>query len=339
MDRLIGRLAALRGWAARHRRWLLLAAGALAVAYPFVVRRYYVTLAEDILIYALFAMSLDLLLGYTGLTSFGHAAYFGLGAYLLAYITTHFGISNLLVTVPAVMLGTALAALAIGFFALRTRGIYFLMVTLAFGQMLFSVAINWSVVTGGSDGLAGVPRPSLDLGLWSLTLGSRESFFLLVVAVFAAAWWLLHRLVNSPFGWALRGIRENEGRMRALGYNTFRYKMAAFVVGGAFAGLAGLLLAHSAAIASPENLYWTTSGQVMIMLIVGGSGTLSGPILGAAAVRLLRNYISSATDRWETMMGVVFILFVVFAPSGLIGLVRALRRPAPGQAAGPGEAA
>jgi branched-chain amino acid transport system permease protein len=194
------------------------------------------------------------------------------------------------------------------------------MVTLAFAQMLYSVAINWSAVTGGSDGLAGVPRPSLGFGPLSLSFGSRQSFYYLILGAALLAWWLLRRIINSPFGWTLRGIRENEARMRALGYNTFRFKMAAFIIAGALAGLAGLLFAHSQFIASPENLYWTTSGQVMIMVIVGGAGTLSGPIFGAATVRLLRNYISSATDRWETLMGVVFILFVLFARRGIMGL-------------------
>ncbi len=333
----LGRLTDSERRQSPYRNWALILAAILAVAYPFIVRRYFVTLAEDILIYAIFAMSLDLLLGYTGLTSFGHAAYFGLGAYILAYVTTRLGVNNLFVNVPVVMLGTALMALVIGFFVLRTSGVYFLMVTLAFAQMLFSVAINWTTVTGGSDGLAGVPRPVIGLGPLSYKFDSRESFYYLVLVAFALVWWLLRRMVNSPFGWTLRGIRENEARMRALGYATFRYKIAAFAISGAFAGLAGLLLAHSALIASPENLYWTTSGQVMIMLIIGGAGTLNGPILGAATVRLLRNFISSATDRHETMMGVVFVLFVLFAPQGLIGLFRLLRArlrpagPAPAQ--------
>jgi branched-chain amino acid transport system permease protein len=319
--------AQARQWGARYRRrWLLLAA-LLAVVYPLVVRRFYITLAEDILIYALFALSLDLLLGHTGLTSFGHAAFFGLGAYALAYLATRFGISNLLLTVPLVLLVTALAAAAIGYLSLRTSGIYFLMVTLAFAQMLFSVALNWTAVTGGSDGLPGVPRPELALGPLSYTFSSRASFFYLLLAAFALAVWLLRRLARSPFGLALHGIRENEARMRALGYPTFRYKLAAFVLGGMLAGLAGLLLAHSTGTASPESLYWTTSGQALIMLIVGGSGSLPGPLLGAVTVRLLRNFISSATDRWEMLMGLVFILFVLFARRGLAGWLSSAPEP------------
>jgi branched-chain amino acid transport system permease protein len=321
MTALARNWTSVRQWGARYARlWLLLAAMA-AIAYPLVVRRFYITLAEDVLIYAIFALSLDLLLGYTGLTSFGHAAFLGLGAYTLAFLATRLGVNNLLLTVPLVLLVSGVAAAVIGFLALRTTGIYFLMVTLAFAQMLFSVAISWTAVTGGSDGLPGVPRPLIGLGPLSYTFSSRASFFYVLLAAFVAVWWLLRTLTHSPFGWTLRGIRENEPRMRALGYHTLRYKLAAFIIGGMLAGLAGLLLTHSAGTASPETLNWTTSGQVLIMLIVGGSGTLPGPVLGALTVRLLRNFISSATDRWETLMGVVFILFVLFARRGLAGLL------------------
>jgi branched-chain amino acid transport system permease protein len=151
---------------------------------------------------------------------------------------------------------------------------------------------------------------------------SRESFYYLALLFFILSWWLLRQIANSPFGWTLRGIRENEQRMQALGYNTFRFKMAAFMLAGVFAGLAGMLLVQFFRHAAPENLYWTTSGQMMIMLIVGGTGTLSGPILGAAVVRLFPNFASSYTDRWETLLGLLFILFVLFAPKGMMGILR-----------------
>ncbi len=308
-------------WAGSRRRWVLSAAVLLALAYPFVVRSYVLSLGVEVLIFAIFAMSLDLLLGYTGLPSFGHAAFFGVGAYILAYTAQGLS-SNLLVTLPLVVLGTALGAFVIGFSALRTTGLYFLMITLAFAQMLFSIAIRWTTVTGGSDGLSGVPRPVIGLGPLSYAFNSRESFYFLVLALFLLSWWALRRITDSPFGWTLRGIRENEPRMRALGYDTFRYKMVAFVVSGAFAGLSGLLLAHFLRHAAPENLYWTTSGQVLIMLIIGGSGTLTGPVLGAALVRLLPSYLSTYTDRWQTLMGAVFILFVLLAPQGILGLLQ-----------------
>lgn len=320
-------LTGARAWVARRRKGMLVVISILALAYPFIIRSYYLSLGIEVLIFSIFAMSLDLLLGYTGLPSFGHAAFFGLGAYILAYTTSTSDLAlgltdNLLITLPLVVLGTGLAALVIGFFALRTRGIYFLMITLAAAQMLFSIAIRWSSVTGGSDGLVGVPRPAIGIGSLTYTFTSRESYYFLVLAFFLVSWWLLRRIVNSPFGWALRGIRENEQRMRALGYNTYRYKMAAFVTAGAFASLSGLLQAHFFWHAAPENLYWTASGQVLIMVIIGGVGTLSGPILGAALIRLLPNFASTYIDRWQTLMGVVFILFVLFAPQGIIGLFR-----------------
>lgn len=331
MGTIAKRLVGSRTWLIERRKWLLTALILIALAYPFIVRSYVLSLAIEVLIFAIFAMSLDLLLGYTGLPSFGHAAFYGFGAYLLAYLASRSDLAlnltnNLLITIPLVMLGTALLGLVIGVFALRTTGIYFLMVTLAFAQMLFSIAIGWSEVTGGSDGLAGVPRPSVGLGPLSTTFDTRESFYYLILALFLLTWWLLRRIVNSPFGWTLRGIRENEQRMRALGYNTFGFKMTAFVIAGAFAGLAGALIVHFFGIASPENLYWTTSGEVMISLIIGGAGSLTGPIFGAAVERLLPNFASSYMDRWQTLMGLVFIMFVMFAPQGVIGLIRTQRK-------------
>ncbi|HEX6383501.1 MAG TPA: branched-chain amino acid ABC transporter permease [Anaerolineae bacterium] len=317
-------------WVSQRQQWLWAILFIVALVFPFAIRPYYLSLAIEVLVFAIFAMSLDLLLGYTGLPSFGHAAFFGLGAYLVAYIASTneraLGLtSNLLLTVPVVVSVTAVVALIIGFFALRTSGIYFLMITLAFAQMLFSIAIRWSGVTGGSDGLPGVQRPVLGVGSLAYEFTSRESYYFLVLAFFLLSWWLLRRIVNSPFGWTLRGIRENEQRMRALGYNTFRYKMAAFAVSGAFAGLAGMLLVHFFRHASPENLYWTTSGEVLIMLIVGGTGTLTGPILGAGLVRLFPLLVSSYIDRWRTLEGLLFIAFVLFAPKGIIGLLRGRR--------------
>lgn len=328
---MIARLAAARAVIAQHPRALLITLFILAIIYPFTVRIFFISLAIEVLIYAIFAMSLDLLLGYTGLVSFGHSAFLGLGAYIAAYLSSTREIAlhltnNLLIVLPIVIIGCAIAAALLGVLALRTRGIYFLMVTLAFSQMLFSIAVSWSRVTGGSDGLAGIPRPSLGVGSFALDFGPRENFYYLVLTIFLASFLILRRIVHSPFGLALRGIRENEPRMRALGYNTLRYKMAAYIIGGIFAGIAGALSAYFFGIASIDNLYWTTSGIVMIMLVIGGAGTLTGPIYGAATVRLLRNFVSSYTERWETILGLVFILFVVFAPRGIAGLLRGERK-------------
>jgi branched-chain amino acid transport system permease protein len=332
MAALTRHLTNIQTWLAQQSRAVkitvfVLGAG-LALVYPFISSLYFLSLAIEVLIFAIFAMSLDLILGYTGLASFGHAAFLGLGGYIVAYVSSRSDLAlnltgNLIITLPIVILGTALIAFIIGFFALRTSGIYFLMVTLAFAQMFFSIAIRWSSVTGGSDGLVGVARPTIGLGPLSYEFTSRDSFYYLVLIFFLLSWWLLRHIVDSPFGWTLRGIRENEQRMRALGYNTFRFKIAAFVIAGAFAGLAGMLLVQFFRHAAPENLYWTTSGQVMVMLIVGGTGTLIGPTLGAFVVRLFPLLVSSYTDRWEMLLGLLFILFVLFAPKGIVGILRA----------------
>lgn len=327
---IIAVLATLQDQQRRAGSWalaLLLLFGALI--FPFTAPSYYLSLAIEVLIFAIFAMSLDLLLGYAGLPSFGHAAFFGLGAYLVAYLSSRselaWGLTdNLLISVPIVITGTAAMALVMGWLALRTSGIYFLMITLALAQMLYSLAIRWSQVTGGSDGLSGIPRPTIGLGPLGYSFDSRESFYFMVLATFVLSWWLLRRWVTSPFGLTLQGIRENEPRMQALGYNTFRFKLAAFVLAGSLAGLAGMLLALFFRYATPDNLYWTMSGQVLIMTIIGGAGTITGPVLGAGLVRLLPNLASSYTDRWQLLLGVVFIGVVLIAPRGLGGLWRDL---------------
>jgi branched-chain amino acid transport system permease protein len=317
MNRASSVVNVVRDW----RSWLVLVGLVALVLFPRVATSYLTSLATDVMIFAIFAMSLDLLLGYTGLASFGHAAFFGFGGYLLGFITRSWT-NNMLVTLPLDLLGTALAAFVIGFFALRTSGLSFLMFTLATAQMLFGIAIKWTSVTGGSDGLSGVPRPVIGFGEITYRFGNGEQFYFLTLFFFLAAYLLMRQLVHSPFGQTLVGIKSNESRMRALGYNTWRYKMAVYVIAGMFGGLAGFLFAHFNRNISPEALYWTESGQVLIMVIIGGAGSLTGPALGAALVRLLPSYLSSYTERWQTVMGLVFILFVLFAPKGIIGLLK-----------------
>ncbi len=325
-------LPAPRAWDWLRSHWvdgLLLLALLGAVRFPvaFADNQYLIGLAIQVMIWAIFAMSLDLLLGYTGLASLGHAAFYGLGGYLVGYLAREVT-ANILVTLPLVLLGTGLVALVIGFFALRTTGLSFLMFTLATAQMLYGIAIKWAKVTGGSDGLSGVPRPLIGLGEAVYRFGTDQRFYYLTLVVFVVAAWLMWRLVGSPFGRTLVGIRANEARMRALGYNTWRYKMAVFVVAGMFAGVAGFLSAYFNRYSSPQNLYWTVSGLVMVMVIMGGAGSLMGPALGAALVHLLQSYASTYTERnntlvgWQTIMGLVFILFVMFAPQGIMGLLR-----------------
>ena len=315
----------VKRWLHRNGTLIAILLIVLAAVYPFFVKSYYRGLMTEVLIFAIFAMSLDLLLGYTGLPSFGHAAFFGLGAYTVAFIASNNSraldlTSNIFVTLPIVVAVAALFALIIGFFAIRTSGIYFLMITLAAAQMLFSVASRWTNVTGGSDGLSGVQNILVGLGPLRYEFSAFQPNFYYLVLFFAViVWFLLRRIVNSPFGWTLQGIRENESRMKALGYNTFRFKLAAFVIAGAFAGVAGLLSAHFFKNATPQTLVLTTSGEAMVALIIGGAGTLFGPILGSVVVKMFPLIVSSYVERWQTLEGLLFIAFVLFAPNGIMG--------------------
>lgn len=320
-----------RAWYGQNRRWVLIALFLLAIIFPFFSPIYYRSVIIEVMIFGLFAMSLDLLLGYTGMPSFGHAAYFGLGAYGAAFMASSDPralnlTSNLLVIVPVVVLFVALFALFVGFFAIRTSGIYFLMTTLAAAQMLFSIFNRWSNVTGGSDGLQSVANAELGIGPLSYAFSPlRIPYYFLTLVFLLLSWYLMRRIINSPFGCTLQGIRENEGRMKALGYNTFNYKLASFVIAGAFAGLAGVLQAHFFKGATPTILSLTTSGDSMIALVIGGSGSLVGGLLGSFVVKMFPLVVSSYTDRWQLFEGLVFILFVMFAPNGIWGMLTGLR--------------
>ena len=311
--------------------WVLSAVLLAALAiYPFAVPPYLLSLLTEVLIYGIFAMSLDLILGYAGLVSFGHAAFFGVGAYVAGIaavrLNPHMGL-----TLPLALVAAALAALVIGYLSIRTSGIYFLMLTLAFAQVLYAVAFKWTPVTGGSNGLSGIPRPALGLVPGGGELADPVRFYFFILIVFLLVYYGLRRVVASPFGHALVGIRENEARMAAIGYDVARFKLAAFVLAGVLAGLAGALNTYLNVFVSPATLNWPTSGQVLVMVIIGGAGTLVGPVLGAGLVLLLQNLVSSQTDRWPMIMGGVFIVFVLVARFGIIGiwdrLAVRLRRP------------
>ncbi|MEM7344487.1 MAG: branched-chain amino acid ABC transporter permease [Chloroflexota bacterium] len=321
-------LATLRTWYAKNRRWTLIALFIIALIYPFFAPIYYRGLVIEVMIFGMFAMSLDLLLGYTGMPSFGHAAYFGLGVYGAAYLASSNPraldlTSNLFIIIPIVVILVAIFALFVGFFAIRTTGIYFLMITLAAAQMVFSIFNRWTEVTGGSDGLTGVANATLGVGPLSYDFSPlRIPYYFLTLAFFLLAWYLMRRIINSPFGWTLQGIRENEGRMKSLGYNTDRYKLTAFSIAGAFAALAGVLQAHFFKGASPTSLFLDTSGEAMLALVIGGPGTLFGGVLGAFVVKMFPLWVSSYTERWQLLEGLVFIAFVMFAPNGILGYLK-----------------
>jgi len=295
-------------------------AGVVAVALPQVLPLYFTHLVLLTVIYGLSAMSLDVLAGYTGLTSFGHATYFGTAAYTVGILTTQHHVAPVVAAGAGVGAAVLLAA-AYGLLATRAVGVYFLIITLALGMGTWGLAYRWSSVTGGDNGLPGIPP--LDLGLpWSMA--EPRNLYYLVLAVFCVAAFLLYRLVHSPFGLTLRGIRESEGRMRMLGYNTWLHRYVAFVVAGGFAGVAGVLYAFYNRFVSPPDLHLAASAEAVLMVILGGAGTLFGPLVGAGIVVFLRNLVSAYTQRWMLILGVVFVLTVLYAPQGVAGGARAL---------------
>jgi branched-chain amino acid transport system permease protein len=268
-----------------------------------------------IFIFAIFAMSLDLIWGYTGLFSLGHAAFFGVGGYTSGILILRYGVESFWLTAPLGILMAAIFAAIFGIVALRVSGLYFLMVTFALGQLLFSVAWQWFHMTGGAFGLKGIPPPNIGIQgfKWDTT-----SWYYFVFLFLIACYFLLYRVLNSPFGHALQGIREGEPRMRALGYNTWLYKYVAFIIAGLFAGVAGVLFAHWNMLISPRHLGIVTSSLGLFFVIIGGAGTLFGPVIGAAVVILLEFYSSIYTPaRWPLILGALFIVTVMFLPGGI----------------------
>ena len=290
------------------------------LALPFLMTDYPRALISEIFIFAIFAMSLDLLLGFTGLMSLGHAAFFGLGAYAVAVLGAQFGVNAWLGVAAGIVVAGCGAAL-IGFFCVRTGGIPFLMLTLAFSQLVFSVALKWRDVTGGSDGIAIAGKPSF----FGFDLSNSLVMYFMALSFFALAYWGLRRLLNAPLGHAFVGIRENEQRMAAIGYPTRAYKLISFTIAGAIAGLAGGLYAIFNGFISADAVYWTASGDILIMTMLGGAGTLIGPALGAAIVLLMKNVVSSYSDHWLAIIGITFIGCVMFFPGGLWGSLQKVR--------------
>jgi branched-chain amino acid transport system permease protein len=293
---------------------LVAAAAVLAVliALPFGLSEYYVSLATRMIILALFAMSLDLLLGYAGLASLGHAAFFGVSAYATALLVLRAEWNPWLSLVAGVALA-ALTGAVYGLLALRARGTYFLMITLALAQVLWGIAFGWRTMTGGDDGLPNVPRPDV--------VADTVRFYYFTVLIVGLGALVLFRIVRSPFGYALRGIRESETRMLALGYDAWLYKYLAFVLASAFAGLAGSLYAYYNKFVGIDYLHVVRSAEALLMVILGGAGTLVGPALGAALIVILENVISAYTQRWLLVLGAIYVVVTLLAPRGLVGLV------------------
>lgn len=298
----------------------------LVAAFPVIGSTFYVQLGAKIMIMAIFALSLDLLVGHTGLVSLGHAAYFGLGAYVLALISPRYEAASVGATLPVAMAAAAAAALVIGFLVLRTAGVYFIMATLAFAQMLYSV-FHDTQLGGGSDGIYITARPELSIaGLKPFDLESPVQFYYFVLLALIGVYALLSQVLHAPFGRALAGIKVNEARMRAIGFPAFAYKLGAFVLAGALAGLAGYLAACQFGFVNPEILAWHHSGTVLMMVILGGMGKLHGAVLGAAAYVLLQELLSGPAllgdyaKHWQLAMGSLIVSIVLLLPEGLAGM-------------------
>ena len=314
----------------------LLVALALALL-PLVLTPYVQELVVKIAISAIFALSLELLVGSTGLVSLGHAAFLGIGAYVTVLATGDRGAASILWLLPAAMAAAALYALFVGALSLRTQGVYFIMVTLAFAQMAYFV-FHDTKLGGGSDGIFLYTKPVLSLGAAGLDLDNKQHFYYAVLAALMLTYALLALLRRSRFGHALAGIRFNEQRMRAAGYPTYGYKLAAFVIAGALAGLAGFLLAVKDGAVNPELMSWHESGAVLLMIILGGIGSLRGAVIGAVSFTLLKEFfqlealLGALAGRWQLTLGLTIIAFVALLPKGLVGLmglIEARRRTAP----------
>ncbi|ENO92268.1 inner-membrane translocator [Thauera sp. 28] len=303
----------------------LIAVAAIACV-PISGESFYVELVAKMLLMAIFAMSLDLLVGFTGLVSFGHAAYFGIAAYSVALFTAKFGQMSLWVMLPAAILLSAAAALVIGIFVIRTKGIYFIMVTLAFAQMAYFV-FHDTPLGGGSDGVYVDARPTAAIGSWvPFDLDNELHMFYFVLVMMLLVYLFLHRVLQSPFGRVLMGIKSNEHRMQSLGYFTFGYKLAAFTLAGALGGVAGFLYAVLFGFVTPELLSWHESGNVLLMVILGGMGNLAGAVLGAFAFEAMREFFADITKYWQLLMGGVIVALVLFLPGGLTAIPGRIKR-------------
>ncbi len=297
---------------ARRAAWPVVLALLLA-AFPWMAGEFYVNLASQIFIAAIFAASLNLLVGYGGLPSLGHASYLGMAAYISAWLYLKLGLAHWATALSAI-LGTTLMACLFGLIALRATGLGFLMLTLALSQVLWGTAYRWVSVTDGDNGLRGLTRPAP----FGVSLDGATAFYFFTLAATVVSIWLIARFVGSPFGAALRGTRDQPRRMSALGHDVWRVRWITFVYAGFWGAVSGVLYVYYHKYIHPTSLSLTASAEALLAVIAGGSGTLAGPIVGAAIVMVLKNYVSAYIERWNMLLGFVFVFIVVFMPEGVV---------------------
>ena len=307
------------------KRIALALLGAMLVGFPLIGGPFYVNLASQIFIAAIFAASLNLLVGYGGLVSLGHAAWIGLAAYTSAWLYLRLGLGHA-ATAPLALLLTTLIAGVFGWIALHASGLGFLMITLALSQVLWGTAYRWAAVTNGDNGLSGLTRPAP----FGLSLETPAAFYYFALAIAIVAVWFMAKFVGSPFGAALRGTRDEPRRMAALGHNVWLVRWITFVYSGFWGAVAGLLFVYYHKYIHPTTLSLTASAEALLGVIAGGAGTLAGPLVGAAIVMILKNYVSAYLERWNMLLGLVFVLIVIFMPDGVVpGLRRWWKRWTP----------
>jgi len=292
----------------------------LLLLVPFAFPNYGVYITTEIFIMAIFALSLGYIMGYAGLVSLGHAAFFGIGAYTIAILGEHISNSYLLILLAVLISG--IIALLTGAIFIRTSAFYFLMITLAFGQLLFAILWQFESFTGGADGMSVMATLNLGAG----AIGETNAYYYVMAIAFILSVIFLYFFISSPIGSAIRGVKENESRMKALGHNIRFYKLIAYTLSGMMAGFAGSLYAFFNSYVSPDLVNWVFSGEVMLMVIIGGVGTLLGPALGSAIYIVIQHYVSSYTDYWQMIMGAIFVIVVLLGRGGVIHLLMDLRK-------------
>jgi branched-chain amino acid transport system permease protein len=300
-------------------KWIgLCLAFIILVILPPFYTSYWITLVTQMLIYGILAMSLDILVGYSGMSSFGHAGFFGSSAYVVAILATRYKMGFLACLLSGVTVTTVIS-LIFGLLVAHASGVYFLIITLALGMTLWGLAFRWVNMTGGDNGISGIPRP--DLGL-PISLKDPLTFYYFILVFFLICLVLMTIFVRSPFGHSLKGVRESESRMRVLGYHTWLHKYLGYVTAALFGGVAGVFWAYFDGFISPYNMELTASIEIILMVILGGPGTLVGPALGAGIIVFLKNFISAYTQRWLLILGTIYILTIFYAPQGLMNLLK-----------------
>lgn len=296
---------------ATHVKWIAAAVAVVILGYlPYLVGPFYISLATQALFFGLFALSINVISGFGGMITLGHAGLMGVAGYGLAILAVNEAWS-LAAAIAGALVATVLVSIFFALLVVRTRGTYFVMITLAEGMVIWGIALRWQELTGGENGIPGVPKPDFADSYWQ--------YYYLVLLVVAVCTVLIALLVRSPFGLALKGIRDAEDRLAPLGYNATLHKLIAFTISGFFAGIAGLLLAMYNSFIGPSDVFFLASAEGLLMSILGGIATISGAYVGAGVVVLITNWVSSYVDRWQTLLGVVFVLVILFAPDGIVG--------------------